>query len=401
MPEFENVPCPFCGLGCDDLKIAVSAQSVEVQANGCPISTPAFASGNVADKPRIDGAPVSLAAAVSRAAQLISESRQPVFVGMGCDVAGVRAVLQLAERVGGAVDPANSERMRRNFLALQNDGILSATLSEVRNRADLIVIAGANVATRFPRFFERCVEVKESMFDPSLGREVIYLGSVSSGAEALHCANEKLGEVAQALRALVAGTALSAKPVAGIEMAELAALAGKMKAARYGVLVWTAADFDFPHAELTVQALAALVKDLNRETRFSALPLGGGNGDLTAAQVMTWQTGYPLRIDFGKGYARYDPFVFGSMSEQVVVWISSFFDDLSPPPVDARVIVLARAGTKLKTEPRVFIPVATPGIDHAGHVFRTDNVVAIRLKKLRESALPSVAEVVSSIEKEL
>jgi formylmethanofuran dehydrogenase subunit B len=406
----ENVPCPFCGLGCDDLKIAIEAEKVEVKANGCPISIPAFASGSAVDTPRVDGAPVPQREATTTAARLIAESRQPVFAGMGCDVAGVRAVLQLAERVGGTVEPANCESMLRNFLTLQDDGILSATLSEVRNRADLIVIAGADIGRRFPRFFERCVETKQSLFDvPS--REIVYLGGAAAalppGAEAINCANEKLSEIAASLRALVAGRALSALSVAGIDTAKLAALASRMKAARYGVLVWASADFDFPHAELTVQALAALVKDLNRETRFSALPLGGGNGDLTAAQVATWQTGYPLRIDFGRGYAHYDPFAYDASAllkrgeADLLVWVSSFFDTLQPPESSVPVIALARTAAKFKTAPRVFIPVATPGIDHAGHVFRTDNVVAIRLKKLRESALPSVAEAVAAIEMEL
>jgi formylmethanofuran dehydrogenase subunit B len=52
-------------------------------------------------------------------------------------------------------------------------------------------------------------------------------------------------------------------------------------------------------------------------------------------------------------------------------------------------------------EPTVFIPVGTPGIDHAGHAFRMDNVVAIRLKKCRDSGLPSTAEVLNTIEQAL
>jgi len=52
-------------------------------------------------------------------------------------------------------------------------------------------------------------------------------------------------------------------------------------------------------------------------------------------------------------------------------------------------------------EPDVFIPVGTPGIDHSGHAYRLDNVVAIRLKKLRDSGLPSTAEVLTAIEQAL
>ena len=60
--------------------------------------------------------------------------------------------------------------------------------------------------------------------------------------------------------------------------------------------------------------------------------------------------------------------------------------------------MIGRSGMTFTQEPDVFIPVGTPGIDHAGHAYRTDNVVAIRLKKLRESGLPSTAEVLSAIE---
>lgn len=52
----------------------------------------------------------------------------------------------------------------------------------------------------------------------------------------------------------------------------------------------------------------------------------------------------------------------------------------------------------LKKEPAVFIPVGTPGVDHAGHLFRTDRVVAIPLRQLRQSSLPSVADAIGAIE---
>jgi formylmethanofuran dehydrogenase subunit B len=52
-------------------------------------------------------------------------------------------------------------------------------------------------------------------------------------------------------------------------------------------------------------------------------------------------------------------------------------------------------------EPDVFIPVGTPGIDHTGHAYRLDSVVAIRLKKLRDSGLPSTADVLNAIEQVL
>jgi formylmethanofuran dehydrogenase subunit B len=39
----------------------------------------------------------------------------------------------------------------------------------------------------------------------------------------------------------------------------------------------------------------------------------------------------------------------------------------------------------------VFIPLATPGLHHAGHLFRADNVVAIRVRQIADSPWPSAA----------
>ena len=153
--------------------------------------------------------------------------------------------------------------------------------------------------------------------------------------------------------------------------------------------------------------ICSIIKDLNRKTRCSGLPLGGREGDQTANQVSGWITGYPARVGFSKGFPEYDPYLYDvngmleSGEADALVWVQAFNSDLPPPNTDAPTIVVARSGMIFEKEPDVFIPVGTPGIDHAGHAYRMDNVVAIRLKKLRESGLPSTAEILSAIEKAL
>jgi formylmethanofuran dehydrogenase subunit B len=46
----------------------------------------------------------------------------------------------------------------------------------------------------------------------------------------------------------------------------------------------------------------------------------------------------------------------------------------------------------------VYVPVGTPGLDHAGHLFRGDRVVALPLRQLRPSSLPSAAEAIAAIQ---
>ena len=414
--DIRDVTCPFCGLACDDLVIGVSGERLAVRANGCAISIPAFeASPPAKTTPQIAGRDATLAQAAAEAARLLRDAREPLFAGLGTDVAGARAIARLAERCGGNLDHMNSPATMRNMLALQDRGWITTTLAEVRNRADLLVVAGSDIGRRFPRFYERCLANRETLFAEDRRCEIIFLGSAlpegmprqEPPPRLLPCDPSRLHEAAGVLRALVAGRTLQASEAAGAPIGAWRELADRMLAARYGVLAWAAADFDLPHAELAVLALCELVRDLNRTTRFSGLPLGGSDGDVTADAVHLWQTGFASRTGYGRGYPEYDPYhlsgtrLLARGEVDVLVWVSAFDPARGPPASAAPAVVLGRAGMIFEQEPAVFIPVGTPGVDHAGHLFRTDRVVALPLRRLRPSALPSVADAVAAIEQVL
>ncbi|HEY8553096.1 MAG TPA: formylmethanofuran dehydrogenase [Burkholderiales bacterium] len=406
-----NVVCPFCGLGCDDLEIASDARGVRVEANGCPISVSAFARAAAETAaPTIGGAPAAFADAVARAADILDRARAPLLAGLGTDVAGMRAALALAERLGAALDHMNGAALQRNAKVLRETGWVTTTLSEVRNRADVVVLLGGDVAARFPRFYERLIERRDPLFpDTPATPELVFLGGAAprdlpaspSAAHVLPCATDALGEVLNALRALVGNRALQASAVAGIEREALRALAERLTGARYAVFVWAAGLLD-AHGDLAIDAAAQLVKELNRTTRAAGLPLAGRNGDLTANQVALWQTGYPLPLRFARGFPEHDPYrdsaerLLARGAADALVWISAF-EPLPPPAADIPTVALVRPGTQFAAPPAVGFPVATPGVDHAGHVFRCDNVVALPLRRLRAAELPSVAEVLDAI----
>ncbi len=409
-----NVGCPFCGLVCDDLTIGGAGGRLTVQANGCRIAAAAFERVPPPgwSQPRIAGRPVRLEAAAAAAARLLADAHQPLIAGLATDVAGARAAGRLADRCGGVLDHMNSAASIRNVLALQDGGWVTTTLSEIRNRADLLIVAGTDIVSRFPRFFERCVENRETLFGGERQCEVVFLGRglpegitlPGPAPKLLGCEIPRLHEAFGVLRALLAGRTLQSDSAAGLPLSTWRELVDRMRAARYGVIAWAAADFDFPHAELTVQALCELVKDLNRQTRFSGLALGGSDGDLTADSVHLWQTGFGVRTSLGRGKPDYDPYLYSALrllqngEADVLVWISSFNETRTPPSSTVPTVVLGRGGMVFEREPAVFIPVGTPGVDHAGHLFRTDRVVALPLRQVRESSLPSVAEAIAAIE---
>jgi len=415
---WQDVASPFCGIASDDLKIKVEGNIVTVVENADAVTKKGFETPITDTVPRIKGEEVSLDQAVNYVADLIRESKQPVISGMATDLNGARSAMALADKCRATVDNMDSVAGLKNTLVLQDTGWILTTLTEVKNRVDLLLVVGSDIEVAYPRFFERMVWNDESMFKQDIeSRQIIYLGKAPSGeaatspqgkkAQVLACDNGDLPEVVSILRALVNGKNIQAEQVGGIDVSDLAVLAEQLKAAKYSVVTWATGDLDFDHAEATVQTVCEMIKELNETTRSSGLPLGGKEGGMTANQVATWQSGYPMRTNFSRGYPDYDPYLCDTArmleNDEVdtLVWISSFNVDRTPPQSNAKTVVLGRSGMSFEQEPEVFIPVGTPGIDHAGRTFRCDNVVSVPLRKLRDSGLPSTFDVLTAVEQAL
>ena len=412
MPD-RSVTCPFCGLLCDDLAVEIRDSRAEVVEAGCARAQRLFPVAPSAPA-RVDGRGVDWHDAASAAAGLLRQSRRPLIGGLGCDIAGLRAAVALAERADAWLDHMDSAAQLRNLRPYQDSGWIATTLSEVRNRADVIVLAGTT-AEGLPRFFERCLPAASASQFGDLHRRVMVVGSPllrpaarGAGAEiAIDCPNPRLAEVFGLLRARLAGRRIDAATPFGVATARIDALLAAMRAARYGVLAWDAAELDFPQADLAVRAMIDLVADLNRDTRWSVLPLGGGNGGSSAQQVATWLAGYPLRCRFAQGTVADDPLQRGAPqllrdgAADLLLWISAFDPARQPPPAPCPTVVLGRADAEFDAEPAVFIPVAVPGVQRRGLLTRVDQIVTLPLAAPAASALPGVAEVLLRLTEEL
>ena len=111
-----------------------------------------------------------------------------------------------------------------------------------------------------------------------------------------------------------------------------------------------------------------------------------------------------MRTSFAGGAPAHDPLLYDTarlLRDQEVdalLWVSSFHP-IAPPATRVPTIVLAAAPLRFARQPEVHIPVGTPGIDHAGEIFRSDGVVALPLAALRASGRPSAADVLDRIER--
>ena len=244
-------------------------------------------------------------------------------------------------------------------------------------------------------------------------RQIVYIGDTldtkaginpnGKRPTLLNCKTEHIGEIFSSLHALVSGASIDVTQIAGIKLSTLKKLADQMKSAKYGVIVWSPADLDIPHAELTIQNFTEIAKFLTRFTRFAGFSLGGNDGATTANNVCAWQSGYPLRVNFNKGYPDYDAHRYSTSSVlknnevDALLWISSFSSNVNSPRASIPTIVLATPDTKLNFKADVYIPVSTPGVDHTGQLFRTDSVVALPLKQVRQSPYASVNSILKQV----
>jgi formylmethanofuran dehydrogenase subunit B len=397
----DSVTCPFCGLGCDDLVHTGDA----VDTRGCGKAERGFARAGSSRKPHaVDGAPVDLDAAAEAAARLLREARAPLFYGLAADLHGIRALIGLAERVGGTVDHVNSSGLLANAAVARASGWVTATFGEVANRADLILIVGGDPGRNFPRFHERLVANATPLYRTS-APAVAYLGPRAEAPDAAgltaFVAPDDLLDALGFLAAMLRGRAPPRTPERFAEL-PLATIAEHLSAARYGAIVWDISAFAPDEAEQAVELLASMLRELNVKTRCVGLPLGGSENGLGAMQAALWQSGWPLRLGFAGGAPQHDPWRFNGRRQieandtDLLVWVATLAAE-APPPTAAPVIAIIADDVSLPVPVAVEIRVGIPAIDHDGAIFRSDTVIALPLQATRPSDRPRVTDAARAI----
>ncbi|HEY6705172.1 MAG TPA: tungsten formylmethanofuran dehydrogenase, partial [Xanthobacteraceae bacterium] len=165
----------------------------------------------------IDGRPVALHAALSEAARLLEACRAPVLAGLGADIAGARAAIALAQRLGAAVDHMHSEAVLRDLAVMREAGMMVTTPNVARLTADVLLLIGAGL-------LDACSELPERLLAPpasspaeeGLVRRIIRLcpgrdptrSSALEQAQVIGRGAEDLPVLLAALRAQVAGRAV-------------------------------------------------------------------------------------------------------------------------------------------------------------------------------------------------
>lgn len=368
MPVINSVTCPICGCLCDDIEVTVENNEVVKIKNGCSICEAKFIGYKGEHRihtplMRKDGklVPVSMEEAIHKSAEILANANYPILYGWSSTSCEAQRVgVELAEEIGGVLDNTSVVCHGPSVLAVQEVGLPTCTLGQIRHRADLIIYWGCDPWSAHPRHLERYTSFTDGRFENSEWKSYINKVKASAGKkkllsaqrietpkkpvtmaeslpmnkppETLHKEGRKLividvrksmsaemadyfiqvepnkdYELIQALRALVRDQELDVDKVAGVPVEYLQEVADALVNAEFGVIFFGMGLTQTAGKFRNIEVAISLVRDLNFRTKFAIMPMRGHFNVTGANVVSAWQSGYPFGVDFSLGYPRYNP----------------------------------------------------------------------------------------------
>jgi formylmethanofuran dehydrogenase subunit B len=414
----EPVTCLVCGCLCDDIAVVKDGDRMIEARNACAMGREWFLRDRSEELrhpvARINDEPAEAEEAAKHAAELMARAKAPIILGLTASTCEtVAAAIELADRIGALIEPGTARVSLPRILAYQRAGRVSATLGEVKNRADVVVFWGADPVVTHPRHWQRYSVEPRGRFVPEgrSGRTVIVIDqqrtATADQAEFFFEIDEdRQFEVLWVLRALVRGVEVDAERVrqsSGCELERLRDLASRLMEARYGAFFHgpLLSRGTLTEAATTIEAATGLVRDLNQNARFITLGMGQPGNAHGVEAVLSWQTGFPASVDLAAGYPRSLP-VLTSAIERLSRWgtdlaviVGGIEIDDFPPSARKQlrkipVIVVAPPDRIVpdRAASAVSMFAATPGLDEEGIVMRVDGV-SLPVISIRPTSLPT------------
>jgi formylmethanofuran dehydrogenase subunit B len=380
----EDATCLGCGCACDDITVIVRAGRIAEARAACALGRAWFGDGTAPARARSGGRDVGADTALADAARLLDSAARPlVYLATDLSCEAQRAAAAIADRLGAMLDSLTTDTVAVGILAAQRRGRATATLGEIRHRADVMVFWGVDPDVSYPRYTSRYAPLPAGMHigGGRAARAVVAVdigptvGPSDADVRMGLSADEELDAIAW-LRMLVkhGDARYDGRP-------ELAELSRRLLAARYAVIVYDAEPVtgrDPGRAE----GLIALVQELNAFTRAAVSALRGGGNRSGADAVLMWQTGFPMAVDFARGTPRYRPHEGAratlARGDVDVALVAGRADGL-PAPVGAalagaRVVCIGPFATSSAVAAEVAIDGGVAGIHEGGSAVRMDDV---------------------------
>ena len=380
----EHATCLGCGCMCDDIAAVIEGGRISEARNACPLGVRWFGDGSLPGAV-LGGRSAAIEDVVGEIATMLRSARAPlVFLAPDLTTEAQRAAIAVADQLHAFVDSATSSTAFLGILAAQRRGRTSATFGEIRNRADVLVFWAVDPLLSYPRFQTRYAPNPFGLHVPK-GRADRTVIAVDVGSERgpddadvriqMTAAEEQL--FLASLRASLAGRSVGDAAL----VARVSELATRLTRAKYAVVV---TDVESPPEVPSgrLDSLIALTQSLNATTRGSLCTLRAGGNRNGHDTALTWQTGFPMAVDFAHGVPRYTPedaalprLLRGAFDAALIVGSSAAL----PAPVTAalkgvRTIAIGPRASESALDASIRVDTGVAGIHESGTAFRADDL---------------------------
>jgi formylmethanofuran dehydrogenase subunit B len=402
------------------MQLTVEGDHITKAKNACVLGKAWFLNHHIEERPQaaIEGRPATYDEAVERAAEILTQAVYPVTYGLSdttCEAQ--RVAIAITDWIGGTVDTTTSVCHGPSGMAYQSVGEVTCTLGEIRNRADFLIFWGCNPAESHPRHFTRYSLMPKGEFVPN-GRKDRYsvlidvrkTKSAKACDQFLRIKPRSDFELAWALRGLAKGVDIDPEieQKTGVSVETLSELMDRMKAARFGVIMFGMGLTMTRGKHLNSEAVLALARDMNKHTRFTAKAMRGHGNVSGADNVVTWSTGYPFGVNLNRGFPRFNPgewttsdlLARGEADAAMIIAadpMSNFSQPAREHLASIPTIVLDPKSSTTAKAATVAFTTSTYGINTAGTVYRMDDV-PISLRPAFDSPYKSDYEILKAIE---
>jgi len=397
--------CLGCGCACDDIQLGIDANRIRDARNACDLGLRWFGDGAAPSRALAGLRDVSLEEALDTAARTLRGASRPlVLLAPGISCEAQRAAIALADALHASIDGVTSSTTLTSVLAAQEIGRASATLGEIRNRADVVVFWGVDPSSRYPRFAERYAPEPAGIHVGGRRDRIVIavdVGRARGPEDADHRLEVPPNREVDLLNELAACAART-------DTANATPVLQHMLRGKYVALVADAEPDDREaRDDGRAAALIALSQALNGPTRCAYIALRAGGNRSGADACLTAQTGYPMAVDFSRGYPRYNPHDHaaarlerGSVDALLIVGSSALVGPrLSALASRAPAIVVGPRASEAAFDAAVAVDTGVAGIHEAGTALRMDDVPLPLGAPLKGP--PATAEVVAALGRRL
>ena len=410
--EIKDFVCPFCSLHCDDIKVSLNGNQFKVN-NKDLVCQKKIEKNNLKKTslifPMIKGKTSSLSHALDAVKQVLAHDKETLLLNHGVDLSGLRSILSFAAKYNCIIDHVNSKALFQNLNLMQRSGYMATSLTEIKNRADTIIVFGNKIFQKSPRLLEKVLQTKNSLCTNIKKKQIILIGNFDSKIIDKIKKNSKVTNIKLNLDMIprlmeLLSDSKNNHHIKGLSKKDLNKITKIIFDAKYLVATWTNSDFfSSKNPEMIINSISKFIVTYNDTRRGACAPIAGSLGDVTSSQALTWMTGFASRIKFIGSTFKHDRLSFDSnilinnKNIDTVLHISTLSANKIEVNKSFYNIVLGHPNSIFTNMPDIFIPVGTPGIDYDGIMFRTDNVVSVALKNIRDIKLPTTENIINQL----